>query len=125
MAVLSPYSISAIPPTLQFLMTDVDSEIIDFYPMEFAVDTKGKRFAWMGEVILPFIDQSRLLHVINAHSHTLTPHDHSRNQLGRQYLYLNSTHPINQQIQMDHTQPTTLSYSQSQLAGSLANKHSL
>jgi len=37
-------------------MCDPTSEIIDFYPSDFEVDVEGKRWAWMGEVILPFID---------------------------------------------------------------------
>jgi 5'-3' exonuclease len=45
-------------------MYDIDSEIIDFYPIDFECDTEGKRWAWMGEVILPFIDETRLLKAI-------------------------------------------------------------
>ena len=42
-------------------MTNDDSEIIDFYPRDFFVDLKGKRSAWLGEVILPFIEEERLI----------------------------------------------------------------
>ena len=42
-------------------MTNDDSEIIDFYPRDFFVDLKGKRYAWLGEVILPFIEEERLI----------------------------------------------------------------
>jgi 5'-3' exoribonuclease 2 len=42
-------------------MLQDDSEIIDFYPLDFEVDLKGKKYAWLGEVILPFIDADRLL----------------------------------------------------------------
>jgi len=66
MAVLSPYSIAAIPGCLKKFMTDPDSEIIDFYPLDFKVDIKGKRFAWMGEVLLPFIEIDRLLGCIRS-----------------------------------------------------------
>jgi len=38
-----------------------DSPIIDFYPSKFYVDLKGKTVEWLGEVILPFIDDNRLL----------------------------------------------------------------
>lgn len=31
-------------------MTNFNSEIIDFYPTDFFVDLKGKRYAWLGEV---------------------------------------------------------------------------
>lgn len=42
-------------------MSNDDSDIIDFYPKDFFVDLKGKKYAWLGEVILPFIEEDRLL----------------------------------------------------------------
>lgn len=71
MAVLSPYSISAIPESLKRLMIDPNSEIIDFYPLDFEVDTKGKRFSWMGEVLLPFIEENRLLTSIRKYEDSM------------------------------------------------------
>ena len=41
-------------------MLDPNSEISDFYPKDFYVDLKGKTVSWLGEVILPFIDEKRL-----------------------------------------------------------------
>jgi 5'-3' exoribonuclease 2 len=43
---------------------DEDSEIIDFYPSEVKLDINGKRYAWEGVNLLPFIDRSRLLKAI-------------------------------------------------------------
>lgn len=39
------------------------SPIVDFYPTDFRVDQEGKRNDWEGIVIVPFIDEARLLQV--------------------------------------------------------------
>ncbi len=54
---------------LQWLMTDANSPIHDFYPTDFRVDMEGKRNDWEGVVLIPFIDEARLL----AASHTVGP----------------------------------------------------
>lgn len=42
-------------------MLDLDSPIIDYFPSDFYIDLVGKKFAWLGQVLLPFIDDKRLL----------------------------------------------------------------
>lgn len=79
MAVLPPYSAKAVPKSLRTLMIDDESEICDFYPKDFYVDTKGKKFAWMGEVILPFIEEDRLLNAISKHETDFTEEENRRN----------------------------------------------
>ena len=53
-------------------MKDVNSPIIDYYPSGFHIDLVGKKFAWLGEVILPFIDDKRLLSAITNYERKLT-----------------------------------------------------
>jgi 5'-3' exoribonuclease 2 len=61
MAVLPPKTSTALPAHLRPLMTSSDSPIADYFPTEFEIDLTGKKFAWLGEVLLPFIDDKRLL----------------------------------------------------------------
>lgn len=61
MGVLPAASNHAIPEVFRSLMSDEDSEIIDFYPTEFPIDLNGKKFAWQGVAILPFIDRKSVV----------------------------------------------------------------
>jgi 5'-3' exoribonuclease 2 len=61
MAVLPSDSLLAIPTEARWLMTDPESPIIDFYPKDVPVDPNGKAMPWLWVVLLPFIDQDRLL----------------------------------------------------------------
>ena len=42
-------------------MCDAASPIVDFYPRDFRVDLEGKRNDWEGVVLVPFIEEQRLL----------------------------------------------------------------
>lgn len=41
-------------------MTQTDSPILDFYPLNFKLDAEGKRQDWEAVVLLKFIDVPRL-----------------------------------------------------------------
>jgi 5'-3' exoribonuclease 2 len=94
MGVLSPLSIKAIPSCLRHLMLDENSNIIDFYPTEFIVDSKGKKFAWLGEVLLPFIEEERLLNAINKHIDELNEEETFRNRKGETLLFVSKENPL-------------------------------
>ena len=49
-------------------MTDDSSPIVDFYPNNFEQDMNGKKQDWEAVVKIPFIDEDRLLKVMNGMS---------------------------------------------------------
>jgi len=73
-------------------MLDPTSEIIDFYPEEFVTDCKGKKFAWMGEVLLPFMEEERLLKAISKYESLLSEDEQERNKRGNTLLFVSKEH---------------------------------
>lgn len=98
MGVLPASSNHAIPEIFHDLMSDPDSEIIDFYPEDFPVDLNGKKFAWQGVVLLPFIDETRLLAAMEKKYPFLSADEHARNTVGTDVLLLSDQHPLYQEL---------------------------
>jgi 5'-3' exoribonuclease 2 len=86
MGVLPAASNHAIPEPFRILMTDPNSPIVDFYPEEFPLDLNGKKFAWQGVAILPFIDEKRLLDAMATKYPELSEDEHRRNETGKETL---------------------------------------
>ena len=69
-------------------MTDSASEIADFYPTDFAIDINGKKFAWQAVVLLPFIEEERLVDAISEHEESFTAEEARRNSHGVPLLFV-------------------------------------
>lgn len=94
MGVFPASSKHAIPESFHSLMTDEDSEIIDFYPEDFDLDLNGKKQSWKAVVLLPFIDEKRLLDAMETRYHLLSAEEHARNTLGKDALLLSDKHAL-------------------------------
>ena len=79
---------------MQELMINPDSPILDFYPTTFEIDMNGKRMAWQGVALLPFIDEARLLDAIRPRYPLLTPDEHRRNSWGNNNLFIGDRHRL-------------------------------
>ncbi|KAI0202509.1 exoribonuclease Dhp1 [Astrocystis sublimbata] len=88
MSVQPAASRHVLPDVFHPLMTETESPIIDFYPEDFVVDLNGKKMAWQGVALLPFIDMPRLLAAVEEKYPLLTPDDAARNEPGRECLLL-------------------------------------
>lgn len=75
MGVFPAASSTHVPSPWATLMSDPESEIIDFYPEDFKIDLNGKKFAWQGVALLPFVDERRLIRALNPYYELLTPEE--------------------------------------------------
>ena len=57
MGVFPAASRSHVPQPWAELMIDPECPIIDFYPEDFKIDLNGKKYAWQGVALLPFVDE--------------------------------------------------------------------
>jgi 5'-3' exoribonuclease 2 len=94
MGVLPAASNHAIPPVFHSLMTDPESEIVHFYPEDFDLDLNGKKQSWKAVVLLPFIDEKRLLSAMDTKYSLLTAEEHARNEMGKDALFVSDQHPL-------------------------------
>lgn len=88
MGVFPAASRQHVPLPFARLMIDPESPIIDFYPEDFNIDLNGKKFAWQGVALLPFVDEQRLFKAVEPYRQELTIEERKRNQLGDDRLYV-------------------------------------
>lgn len=87
MSVLPAGSRDHVPECYKKLMTSPESELIDFYPANFETDLNGKKQDWEAVVLIPFIDEKRLLTTLEKHDVELSEAEKARNVHGPMYVY--------------------------------------
>lgn len=90
LAVLPAASAAHVPKPFAELMTDPYSPILSFYPSKFEQDLNGKKSPWEAVVLIPFIDEERLLVAVEAVSGQLTADEQERNSFGSSTLFTHS-----------------------------------
>jgi len=68
-------------------MINTESPILDFYPKDFENDLNGKRNDWEAVVLIPFIDERRLLSAMEQPKMHLNPEEIQRNSRGLMHCY--------------------------------------
>merc|ERR1719491_918558 len=89
MSVLPPASSAeaGIPTAMRDLMVQPFSPFIDFYPADFGLDLNGKRFTWQAVILLPFIDEPRLVKILGPLLKQLKPSEKVRNRRGNELVF--------------------------------------
>lgn len=75
-------------------MINDDSPILDFYPETFEIDMNGKKMAWQGVALLPFIDPDRLLAAMATRYPELTEDERRRNRWGNNLILTADSDPL-------------------------------
>ncbi|KFP33142.1 5'-3' exoribonuclease 1, partial [Colius striatus] len=79
LAVLPAASKDLLPKCYQHLMISQDSPIIEYYPPDFKTDLNGKQQEWEAVVLIPFIDEKRLLQAMETCNKCLKEEEKRRN----------------------------------------------
>lgn len=85
--VLPSESNHLLPKSYQNLVVNHDSEIIDYYPIDFKVDTFHRRYLWQCPPIIPSIDLNRIKKTISNKKFTFS--ETERNKLGSDIIKKN------------------------------------
>ncbi|KAL7990884.1 hypothetical protein Chor_014314 [Crotalus horridus] len=88
LAVLPAASKDLLPKCYQHLMTSEESPIIEYYPTEFKTDLNGKQQEWEAVVLIPFIDEKRLLEAMEPCNKLLKAEEKQRNRHSECLMYL-------------------------------------
>lgn len=87
LSVLPAASKELLPTVYHKLMTDPSSKIIDYYPVNFETDLNGKKQEWEALVLIPFINEIRLMDAMNDCNDLLTDSERNRNKHGPMLQY--------------------------------------
>ncbi|XP_055541135.1 5'-3' exoribonuclease 1 isoform X2 [Wyeomyia smithii] len=87
LSVLPAASKQHLPSAYHDLMTDPASPVFDFYPANFDTDLNGKQQSWEAVVLIPFIDEKRLLNAMEPCDAFLTDEEKERNVHGPMLLF--------------------------------------
>lgn len=87
LAVLPAASKELLPIAYHSLMTETNSKLIEYYPVDFETDLNGKKQEWEAVVLIPFIDEDRLLDAMNDCAPQLSDSERQRNIHGPMLKY--------------------------------------
>jgi 5'-3' exonuclease len=82
--VLPPGSNQILPKELSHFMIDFESPIIEYYPINFQLDTLNKVFYWQCTPILPMVDDSKIKKIVK--NTNINENDNKRNIIRNDFI---------------------------------------
>ncbi|KAJ9448392.1 5prime-3prime exoribonuclease 4 [Diplonema papillatum] len=98
LGVMPPESKECLPKSAAWYMTSPQSPIKEMYPEVIEVDYEGKRFSWMGVVLLPFVDEVGLENAAKKVETNLTADETVRNTPGKDLIFAHIDTHVGQTI---------------------------
>ena len=93
LAVLPSASKELLPKAFEPLVSNPNSQLIDYYPEDFETDQNEKQQAWEAVVLIPFIDEKRLLTAVHDLERNLSEDETRRNKHGPHLVFVYSQQP--------------------------------
>ncbi len=94
LAVLPSASKALLPKAFEDLVTNSSSPLIDYYPEDFETDQNEKQQSWEAVVLIPFIDEKRLLEAVKKLEKNLTKDEMRRNRHGPHLVFTYSERTV-------------------------------
>ncbi|BHF73579.1 hypothetical protein SprV_0401666000 [Sparganum proliferum] len=79
MFIMPPSSASIVPEPYRWLLSSHDTPVSEFFPSDFRTDLNGKIASWEAVVLIPFIDEERMLTALAPCTARLSASDAARN----------------------------------------------
>lgn len=113
LAVLPSASKSLLPAPYRDLMTQEISPILEYYPPDFQTDLNGKKQDWEAVVLIPFIDEQRLLSAMTPCLEKLSDAEKDRNKFGPMLEYTFSDSDLGEYVAPEYF--ATIKHNRAQL----------
>lgn len=83
LAVLPPMSYRSMPKAYHGLLRSSNSPLVEYFPQHLEIDREAARAPWEGIVLIPFMDERKLLAAYDSVQHLVSAEDKARNQQGK------------------------------------------
>lgn len=75
-------------------MTDANSPIKDLYNADVPLDPNGKHLPWLWVLLLPFVEDKRIVEAFKQCEGAMTEDERRRNAFGKSLMFIHSSHPL-------------------------------